>query len=356
MPRRKKTTLPERVVREVPDEDTGKIVKITEPMEKQALEIHTRVTAGIQHMSLGIIELGIALKDMRAKKAYLAMGYGTFAEYYETELPFGKSQVFRYIQVAARFAGNKKVAHGRLLGLPYYKLRELAALSEPTLEELKTEGLITFPDGRKLSFEGLKEMASRDFFDQIRELKKGIKKRGEMVVALQDENQLLQENQREAAGQYDQMEKYVADLEKNAPAALKKSLERSRKQIQQLLSKVSEHEDLESARKAEILKGKEAWAFLLKARLAFEKLCQAITDQIELTTPTTVVELQALTEFVKGRMDEVYLIVNKRTDAEQLRKGYQRLTDKERKVLEARAEGVEFDFKEYTNIVLKETE
>ena len=356
MARRKKTTLPERVIREVPDEDTGKIVKITERMQKQALEIHTRVTAGIQHMSLGAIELGLALKEMRDKRAYLAFDYRSFRQYYETEIPFSERQVFRYIEVAAKFGDNKVLTHGSVLSLPYYKLRELATLSEPSLEELKTEGFITFPDGKKLTFDELKEMAARDFRNQIQDLKKGIKKRGEMAVALQEESQLLQENQREAANQYDQMEKYVADLEKNAPAALKKSLDRSRKQVQELLKKVSEHEGLESARKAEILKGKEAWAFLIKARLAFEKLFQAITDKIEVTTPTTEVELEALQEFIKGRIDEVVSVLQTQCDAGQLRKGYQKLTDEERKTLKARLEGTEFDFKEYTDIVLKETE
>ena len=102
-------------------------------------ELHTalaniKAKASKKHLEKNFYEVGEMLRDVQARKLYVAKGYGTFEAFLEREVEFGKTTGIRLVRIVTTFLKSAAHEYGldRLIGV-------LAQL-DASMEALTTNG------------------------------------------------------------------------------------------------------------------------------------------------------------------------------------------------------------------------
>ena len=178
------------------------------PEMQEAARCHQRITENAKLAGATLLEMGKALKEMRDRKLYIALGFGSFGDYLEKngDYSFKERQAYTYIKAAESFSESFLTDHA---DLGVTKIGLLTALSESDAVEV---------------IEANNDLAGLTA-DEVRELVREKQGLGEQLSFWKDETQKAKDSK---ANMQAKIEALSAELER-AEAAAEKNEEAKRK-------------------------------------------------------------------------------------------------------------------------------
>jgi len=158
------------------DDETGKFIEVALEDQRTASFAHSQVLAGTLYSAYW-------LKKIRDEKQYLNLGHGSFGEYVETTLPYGKATAYRMLQVMDKVSnvfpvtspqqllGGEDVPVNEINSMSMKSLGEITKLEDVEFEELFTKGSLSNGD-TTLVLNEIKDMVSRNVAIAVKEYKK----------------------------------------------------------------------------------------------------------------------------------------------------------------------------------------
>lgn len=189
------------------DEETGKLIKVSDDMRRIAHGIQQRIEGAT-------IITAFLIQMVRDEKLYLAFGCGSFQEYADTMLPFTRHTAYKYISIGEKFAplipklesstvasmqqldtGDLGQKVNDLSGIGMSKLYELTKIPDADFSEVMNKGVVKTPDGQEWSLEDIKAESSRKLAEEIKQVKKKYQAR---VANLEEDRKTLLEERDKA--------------------------------------------------------------------------------------------------------------------------------------------------------------
>ena len=103
-------------------------IALTNLTEQEAHTLHITISHLFYHVTDTVFKLGAALREMRDRKGYVALGYNTMEEYI-TELKIKRRTVYNYLKVDQCFTDRIQYLPGvdpkKLLETPYSNILEI---------------------------------------------------------------------------------------------------------------------------------------------------------------------------------------------------------------------------------------
>lgn len=185
----------------------------------------------------------IKLAEMLNNRLYLDLGFISKDDYLENGFPLGRSQAYKMYRIANRFteslpdlqrqilqmeensesvhsSGQNPLKQWDMIGIT--KLYELTRIEDDMFQSTIDSGTLKTADGRELSIDDIREMTSRQFAEEIKELRGKFQNR---LHSAEEENRTLKSEmatiRREFAKDAEKYERLKLVEEKFAGAANK---------------------------------------------------------------------------------------------------------------------------------------
>ncbi len=193
------------------------------PAEREALQLHERLTYDRQMLELGIVSMCRDLKEIRDGKHYITLGYSDFGEYTEQCHGIGARQAYKYIRVYEKL-GVEILNSSSKIGVT--KLLELASLDDDERKELLAEHPI----------EELGDMSTAE----VKRLTEQVKKLEEQISFLEntpvpDENAIRSEVEKKLRSEYDNR---ISETERNAKSESQSEIANLKAELKQARSEM----------------------------------------------------------------------------------------------------------------------